>query len=161
MKPLRELGIPAVGIVDVDVLKEGGQVFTKLLEGAFIPQLNHLPYQTQRKSLLDVLNATKQNWKISGGINLLEGANYEACSNFFDQLDEYGVFIIRKGELETWLKELGATGHGSNWLIDIFSKLGENPDGINYIKPAEGDVWDFIGRVKQWIENTDRKGIPQ
>lgn len=161
VKPLRELGIPAVGIVDIDVLKEGGQVFTKLLEGGFFPTLNHQPLQNQRKSLLDTLNATQQNWKINGGINLLSGADKEASNNYFDQLDEYGVFVIRNGELESWLKNLGATGHGSNWLIDVFTKMGENPDAANYLKPTPGDVWDFIGKLKNWIETPTRKGIPQ
>lgn len=161
VRPLRELGIPTVGIVDIDVLKEGGQVFTKLLEGSFIPPLNHQPFQNQRKSLYDALNATGQNWKIAGGVDLLNGEDKEACSNFFNQLDEYGVFIIRKGELESWLKTLSAAGHGSNWLIDIFSKMGDNPDTTGYIKPTTGEVWDFVGNVKSWIENTNRKGIPQ
>lgn len=161
VKPLRELGIPAIGIVDIDVLKEGGQVFAKLLEGSFIPSLNHQPYHNQRKSLLDALNATGKNWKVAGGVDLLEGADKEACINFFDQLKDYGVFVIKKGELETWLRELNAVGHGSNWLIDIFSKMGENPDSSNYIKPTPGDVWDFIGNVKTWIENNNRRGIPQ
>jgi len=161
VKPLRELGIPTVGIVDIDVLKEGGKVFTKLLEGSFIPQLNHLPFHNQRKSLNQILNDTGLNWKIKGGIDLLNPQNKEACSNFLNQLLEYGVFIIKKGELESWLKSLSATGHGSNWLIDIFSKMGDNPESEDYIKPTNGDVWDFIGDIKKWIENTNRKGIPQ
>ncbi|WP_417359656.1 ATP-dependent nuclease [Galbibacter sp.] len=161
VKPLRELGIPAVGIIDIDVLKEGGQVFAKLLEGSFIPQLNHQPFQNQRRSLYETLNATGQNWKTQGGIDLLNGEDREACSNFLNQLVEYGVFVIQKGELESWLKSLNASGHGSNWLIDIFSKMGDNPESVNYIKPEPGDVWDYIGNVKNWIENTNRKGIPQ
>tara|TARA_R110000851_G_scaffold207537_2_gene359656 strand:+ start:48185 stop:49867 length:1683 start_codon:yes stop_codon:yes gene_type:complete len=161
VKPLRELGIPAVGIIDIDVLKEGGQVFTKLLDGAFIPQLNHQPYHNQRKSLYDTLNATGQNWKINGGIDLLNGEDKEACSNFLNQLTDYGIFVIQKGELESWLKHLNATGHGSNWLIDIFSKMGDNPEEVNYTKPTNGDVWDFIGEVKKWIENPNKKGIPK
>jgi ABC-type cobalamin/Fe3+-siderophores transport system ATPase subunit len=161
VRPLRELGIPTVGIVDIDVLKEGGQVFTKLLEGTFIPPLNHQPFHNQRKSLYDTLNATGQNWKINGGIDLLNGEDKEACNNFLNQLDEYGVLVIRKGELESWFKSLNATGHGSNWLIDIFSKMGDNPETVGYIKPTNGDVWDFMGNVKSWIENVNRKGIPQ
>lgn len=161
VKPLRELGIPTIGIVDIDVLKEGGQVFTTLLEGGFFPALNQQPLHNQRKNLYDTLNATQKNWKIEGGINLLNGTDKEACNNFFDQLDEYGVFVVRNGELESWLKNLTATGHGSNWLIDVFTKMGENPDEANYLKPSTGDVWDFLGKVKKWINNTTRKGIPQ
>jgi hypothetical protein len=131
-----------------------------LLEGAFIPSLNHQPFHNQRKSLYDTLNLTGQNWKVAGGIDLLHGGDKEACSNFLNQLEEYGVFIIRKGELESWLKPLGAGGHGSNWLIDIFTKMGENPDQPNYLKPTNGDVWDCIGTVKNWVDNTIKKGIP-
>lgn len=161
VKPLRELGIPTVGIVDIDVLKEGGQVFTKLLEGAFIPQLNHQPFHHQRKSLYDTFNATGQNWKIKGGIDLLVGEDKEACSNFLDQLTDYGVFVIQKGELESWLKHLEGKGHGPNWLIDIFSKMGDNPEFGNYTKPSNDDVWKFMGKIKNWIENPNKKGIPQ
>ncbi|MEN5378785.1 ATP-dependent nuclease [Sphingobacterium kitahiroshimense] len=161
VRPLRELGIPAVGIVDIDVIKEGGAVFTKLLESSFIPQLNHQSLQNQRKSLCDTLNLTEQNWKVNGGIDLLEGENKEASNNFFDQLIDYGVFVIRKGELESWLKPMNVTGHGSKWLIEMFSKMGENPEIAGYIRPSDGDVWDFIGNVKCWIENISRKGIPK
>lgn len=161
VKPLRELGIPAIGIVDIDVLKEGGQVFGKLLDGSYIPTLNHQSYANQRKVLYDAFNATGKNWKIEGGIDLLTGAEQEASDNFFNQLDEYGVFVVRKGELESWLKQTGAAGHGPKWLIDIFSKMGDNPDVQGYIKPANGDVWDFMGIIKSWIENVDRKGIPK
>jgi AAA15 family ATPase/GTPase len=161
VKPLRELGIPAVGIVDIDVLKEGGQVFTKLLEGSFIPELNHQPYHTQRKSLYEKFNATGKNWKIDGGIDLLTGDDKEACSNFLNQLKEYGVFVIQKGELESWLKHLNGCGHGSKWLIDIFSKMGENPDNVDFVKPKGDDVWNFIGEIENWIENVNRKGIPK
>ncbi|MCC5660539.1 ATP-binding protein [Nostoc sp. XA010] len=43
IKPLRELGIPAVGIVDVDILKDGGQDWTKFVKSGFIPELEHHP----------------------------------------------------------------------------------------------------------------------
>ena len=39
LKPLRNLGIPAVGIVDVDVLKDGGTAWTTFLEGGCVPAL--------------------------------------------------------------------------------------------------------------------------
>jgi len=161
VKPLRELGIPTVGVVDIDVFKEGGQVFTKLLEGAYLPSLNHKSFHNQRKEIYEKLNSTDKKWKIEGGIELLEGENKEACENFLNQLDEYGVFIVRNGELESWLKHMKISGHGSKWLIDIFSKMGENPDSKEYLHPSENDVWGFLGRIKEWIELPTRKGIPK
>jgi predicted ATPase len=160
VKPLRELGIPTIGIVDIDVLKEGGVVFRKLLEGTFIPNLNHTNFNNQRKSILDALNLTGNKWKTSGGINMLNDNDKEASLNFFNQLDEYGAFVIKNGELESWIKNLKVSGHGSKWLIDIFLKMGEDPDSDDYLKPGLGDVWDLIGNIKNWLDNNDRKGIP-
>ncbi|MFV5696255.1 ATP-dependent nuclease [Flavobacterium sp. LB3P122] len=161
VKPLRELGIPSIGIVDIDVLKDGGQVFAKPLEGSFVPNLNHQAFQNQRATLLASLNATGKNMKRDGGIDILSVSDKEACNNFLEQLKEYGVFVVKNGELESWLKPLGATGHGSGWLINIFELMGENPETPNYTMPSNGDVWDFLGEIKIWMENPNRKGIPE
>ncbi|MBW8361681.1 MAG: ATP-binding protein [Kaistella sp.] len=161
VKPLRELGIPTVGIVDVDVLKDGGTVFTKLLEGSYIPTLNHQPLHTQRQSLFTIFKASGKDMKRDNGINILSGENYEGCNNFFEQLKEYGVLVVKNGELESWLKNLGATSHGSNWLINIFQKMGENPLSDDYLKPNNTDVWNFLGEIKSWLNNENRKGIPK
>lgn len=161
VKPLRELGIPTIGIVDIDVLKEGGQVFSKPLEGAFVPDLNQLPFQNQRAALLNVFIASGKNMKREGGIDILKDNDKEACNNFFEQLKEYGIFIVKNGELESWLKPLAASGHGPSWLINIFSLMGENQNVAGYVKPSAGDVWDFMGQIKTWIEDPKRKGIPE
>lgn len=160
VKPLRELGIPAAGIVDLDVVKEGGQVFSKLLEGAYIPALNHQPFTGQRKIILDALDATGNHWKTNGGVSRLTNGDMEASLNYFRQLDEYGAFVVRNGELESWLMGLGALHHGSTWLIDVFTRMGENPNSIDYVRPQDGDVWAFLGSIKQWIDNSNRQGIP-
>ena len=52
VKPLRELGIPTVGIVDIDVLKEGGTVWQKPLAGAFVPPISHASLHAERGELL-------------------------------------------------------------------------------------------------------------
>lgn len=161
VKPLRELGIPTAGIVDIDFIKDGGQVFTKPLESSFIPNLSHQALHSQRQSIHTALTTTGKNMKRDGGISILDKEGKEATNNFFNLLEEYGCFVVRYGELEHWLKPLGATGHGSTWLIDIFDKMGDNPDSSSYIKPSNGDVWDFIGTIKSWIENQNRKGIPE
>jgi len=68
--------------------------------------------------------------------------------------------MVPAGELETWLKLLGVTGKGPSWLIDMFQALGENPESPNFVKPSAGDVWDFIGLIKLWIADPQRRGIP-
>lgn len=158
--PLRELGIPVVGIVDVDILKEGGSVWTNFLKGGFVPEISQQPLSHIRASLKKKLEETGQDMKRHGGIEILDQNDKQAAIDLFDQLDAYGLFTVRNGELESWLKPLNASGHGPSWLIDIFEKMGEDPDQQTYLKPASDDVWKFIGNIKSWLFDPNRKGIP-
>jgi predicted ATPase len=167
MLPLREMGIPCAAIVDVDVVKEGGTVWTNLLNSAFMPEVTIQANAISRSHIMNRFNAKVAadnkpiNFKIKGGVNILDSNDQESCNNLFDQLDEYGVFAVRKGELESWLKILGATAsHSPDWLIEIFEKLGEDPSAQGYVKPTSGDIWDFIAKIKTWFINPVRKGTP-
>jgi hypothetical protein len=59
------------------------------------------------------------------------------------------LFIIPGGELEPWLKNLGCTGHGPTWLINVFEKMGEDPAKADYVRPQDGDVWRFLSEIKK------------
>ncbi len=98
--------------------------------------------------------------KRDGGIDILGASDREAAINLLSQLAEYGVFIVPGGELESWLKQLGATGHGPSWLIDVFEKMGDDPEALNFVKPSTDDVWAFMQRMKAWLVSANRKGIP-
>jgi len=99
--------------------------------------------------------------KIDGGINILQNDDKEALYNLFSKLADYGLFVVPNGELESWLKGLAVTGHGPNWLIAIFEKMGEDPNSPDYIKPENGDVWEFLEDISKWFFNPRRKGIPK
>jgi ABC-type uncharacterized transport system YnjBCD ATPase subunit len=162
IKPLRDLGVPAVGVVDIDILKEGGKVWLNALEAALIPQANYEPLQIFRDRIHKKLVATGKDMKVDGGIEVLEDDNdKEACANLLHQLSEYGIFVVPNGELESWLRYLGVRGHGPQWLVDIFEKMGENPEIPSYVKPTDDDIWDFIYSIKVWLTNPNRKGIPK
>ncbi|MEP0803328.1 AAA family ATPase [Funiculus sociatus GB2-M1] len=160
IKPLRELGIPAVGIVDVDILKDGGRDWTNFLKGGFVPELEHQSLGGLRNAVKQKIDETGKEMKRNGGVDILSGSDKEAANNLFDKLAEYGLFVVRKGELESWLSSVGATGHGPSWLIDIFEKMGEDPESQDYLKPSDDDVWLFCGEIKKWFTNPNRKGIP-
>jgi hypothetical protein len=160
IRPLRKLGIPAAGIVDVDVLKEGGGPWTNMLDGLNVPQINRAALATLRASVKNAMDATGKNMKREGGIAILPDAEREAAENLFSQLANYGLFVVSSGELESWLKPLGASGHGPSWLIDMFTKMGEDPDAETYVKPGDSDVWRFISHVKAWLIDSNRRGIP-
>jgi hypothetical protein len=37
--------------------------------------------------------------------------------------------------------------------------MGSDPAHKDYVKPASGDVWDFIGRINDWLKNPVRRGM--
>ena len=160
MKPLRDLGIPAAGIVDIDVLKEGGTVWSSFLDAGHIPDIDRQSLATSRAAIKQAFDATRGDMKRDGGINLLNATDKESASNLFESLENYGLFVIRHGELESWLKQLGVTGHGPSWLISMFEHMGADPDQSSYVRPTDDDVWSFIALIKKWLSNPQRKGIP-
>jgi len=160
IRPLRELGIPAAGIVDIDILKEGGTVWTSYLESGFVPEIDRTSLSSVRSAVKQRLDQTGRNMKRDGGLQLLTEGDREAATNLLERLREYGLFVVPHGELESWLTHLGATGHSPAWLISIFEKMGEDPATHSYVKPTDDDVWAFLGQVKRWLTNPSRKGIP-
>jgi hypothetical protein len=160
IRPLRNLGIPAAAIVDIDVLKEGGGVWSGFLEGGFVPQIERHSLALSRTEVKQRFDASGRDMKREGGIDLLAAHDKEAAANLFERLSEYGLFVVPRGEIESWLSKLGAKNHGPNWLIDIFEKMGEDPSSPGYVRPGSGDVWDFMAGVKRWLINPNRKGIP-
>jgi AAA domain, putative AbiEii toxin, Type IV TA system len=160
ISPLRKLGIPAVGIVDIDAVKEGGTVWTNLLSGANVPTIIIQSLASTRTAVKQAMENSGRNMKRDGGVAILTGSEREATENLLSQLSEYGIFVVPGGELECWLKSLGASGHGPAWLINIFEMIGEDPDLPNYLKPATDDIWEFMSKVKKWLIDSNRKGIP-
>lgn len=160
IRPLRKLGIPAVGIVDVDVLKEGGANWANLLNGANVPEISQTGMAGMRANVKAAMDATGRDMKRDGGVQILEGQQLEAANNLLNQLAEYGVFVVPGGELESWLLHLEVGRHGPSWLIGIFEKMGEDPADPVYVKPRNDDVWLFLSAVKKWLVDPNRKGIP-
>ena len=158
--PLRKLGIPTAFVVDIDVVKDGGQEFTSLLCSANVPEPLHDAFASMRGAVKSAFLATGRNMKIDGGIALLQGAEKESALGLFSQLAEYGVFVVPGGEVESWLSCLKVGGHGPPWLVAMFERMGENPSLPDYIRPADGDVWKFIGCIRKWLMDGNRKGIP-
>ena len=154
------MGYRAVGIVDVDILKEGGAVWAAFLEGGFVPELERQSLAELRRSVKNKLDITDKNMKRDGGLELLDHGDKEAATNLCERLCEYGLFIVKKGELESWLPELGASGHGQLGSSMFFRRWERDPEGESYLRPRINDVWSFLAEIKNWLSNPERKGIP-
>ena len=142
-------------------MKEGGSVWTSFLDCGEIPEIERQSLAILRQNLKSKLDQTGFDMKRDGGITILQGTDKEAASNLLSKLAEYGLFVVPYGELESWLKPLNASGHGPNWLIEIFELMGEDPNSADFLKPEENDVWDFIYSIRRWFTDQSRKGIPQ
>lgn len=161
VKPLREMGIPAVGIYDIDILKNEGSNWTNALKSSFVPEISHQPFGQTRSLIKNKFSELGIDMKKDGGINALPPSEKEASENLFNQLEEYGIFVVRTGEVEYWLQNLGVEAHKSVWLPQMFEKMGADPNDSNFVKPSEGDVWEFISHINDWMSNENRKGIPK
>jgi predicted ATPase len=160
VKALRRLGVPTVAITDIDVIKEGGKNWSALLEAAGFPEIEGSGLAATRSEVNRAMEATGKDMKRDGGINILKAQELEGAKNLLGRLNEYGIYAVPGGEVEAWLKPLGATGHGPGWLIKMFELMEENPESETYTKPADNDVWKFMSDVRTWLINPSRKGLP-
>jgi hypothetical protein len=155
IRPLREMGLPAAAILDLDLLK-GREDFRDLLRSAFVPEVFWEPWEEQRRRLHQKINTADYK---DGGVQRLYGEAREGADTLLTLLAEYGVFLVPNGELECWLPELEVGGHGPEWLTQIFARMGTDPSDPGYKKPTNGGVWRFIQRVAVWVADPRRKGM--
>ncbi|TPW36594.1 ATP-dependent nuclease [Oecophyllibacter saccharovorans] len=159
IEPLRKLGIPVAAILDIDALN-GNATFAPLLEAINYPHPHH-SIKSDRDHVWSSLIADDKKPKSEGGLALLSGAEKEKAENLFDLLDRYGLFVLRNGEVENWLrKKVKVPRSKKGWLYNIFEALGSDPKDPAYVHPSGNDVWAFLDKVGAWIKNKDRRGIP-
>jgi len=155
IRPLREMGLPAAAILDLDLLK-GREDFRDLLRSAFVPEVFWDPWEDRRRRLHQQIN--NADYK-DGGVQRLGGEARQLADTLLASLAEYGVFLVPNGELECWLPELEVGGHGPEWLTQVFARMGTDPSDEGYKKPTAGGVWRFIQRVAAWVADPRRKGM--
>jgi hypothetical protein len=153
------LGIPAAAIVDLDVLKEGGENWSKFMKGCNLPALDRPFFEGARAQLLRALEAKSQNFTKGGGIAVLAREDREAAQNLLSRLAEYGMFVVPVGEVEHWLPQLGQGLSKGRWLRQIFEAMGEDESDASYVRPGDDDVWSFMREVSGWLLNPMRKGL--
>lgn len=171
VKTLRDIGVSAIAIVDLDFLKDGGGEFAdKYLSPANIPTPSHSGLQSNRSNLKKAFDKFQQDYGSNKpefmktrGLEIFRDTDHDTYlmgMDFIETLNSYGLFPVPIGELESWLKHLNIPGHGSNWLTAIFEKMGDSPASDSFVKPTEDDVWRFISSIKDWFDDPHKKGMP-
>jgi ABC-type hemin transport system ATPase subunit len=157
-QPLREMGIPAAAVVDIDIIK-GGDDFKQLLKASYVPEGLAHSWGSLRGNVEAEFKKSEQDMK-RGGVNRLDPETQESAVTLITQLEQYGIFVVQHGELEGWLASLGVQAHKSNWLPAIFEQMGSDPSAAGYVQPSADDVWEFVLRIALWVNNPARKGMP-
>lgn len=156
--PLRNCGVPAAAIVDIDVIKDGGKVWSSWLQVAQIPAALHDGMAAQRDSINKLFLASGKDMKRDGVKALsIDGCN--AADILFNTLSNHGVFVVKSGELENWLPDLSVDGRKTEWVLSMLERLGNDPASEHYVRPREGDVWSFVRTICSWAANPARKGV--
>jgi predicted ATPase len=162
---LRNIGIPAAMVLDIDWIKEDGIVAARYFDAAGVPQGLRDGLLATRRNVRKSLEACKSpdakdaDYKTKGGIRLLQGAELATAKKFFSEMSEYGLFTQVNGELEQWLPELHVVAHKNLWLAAMFNRLGSNPNDDQYVKPGDGDVWDLIRSIRSWTLQREPQGM--
>jgi hypothetical protein len=147
MGPLRIFGVPAAAIVDIDIIKDGGATWIGWLKAAEIPSALHGGFGQMRGDLKKKFEDAGLNMKERGVDGLPSSTDRDAANKLFDDLQDYGIFATRRGELEHWLAALGVPGKKTDWTIGMLEKMGNDPTSAGYVKPSNDDVWDFMRAI--------------
>jgi hypothetical protein len=157
--PLRQFGVPAAAIPDIDILKDGGQTWTGWLASAGIPTPSRDGLAVTRNNLKKAYVDAGIDMKADGGVSGLPTPELRATADsLFDTLDQYGVFVVRRGELESWLPTLNVPGKKTDWTVAMLERMGSDPADSNYVHPAQDDVWAFMRSIVAWIKDPARRG---
>jgi len=127
-----------------------------------MPEGSRIALGQLRGTLKSHISSTQADIK-RRGIDSLTGNDRQDVENLLRQLAAYGVFMVPAGELEQWLPGLsrGVCQNKSEWLVQTFQAMGEDPDDSAYLRPATDDVWAFVGSIRSWLHNANRLGVPR
>jgi hypothetical protein len=162
--PMRKLGIPAVALADLDFLNSNGTEWNNLIKACGIPEEVNERVKPERDYLKGKFQSMARGANDPdpikrGGISKLDAQDKPRLISLLDELGKYGLFLVPTGELESFLAGLHVSGKGTDWLISMFTKLGDTEEQTDFVKPATGDVWDFLDKIAKWISDPNKLGI--
>jgi hypothetical protein len=160
--PLRRMGIPAVAVVDLDVVK-GTDPWDRLLDECHIPVADRESLGSDREyieKLFDAMQEESDGYEKMKrfGLDALDSGDRHRAEALLAHLASFGLFVVPVGELESWLKPVGVRGK-DNWLVRLFDRIGASPAESGYLHPGNDDVWVFIDGMERWVGDPNRSGM--
>jgi hypothetical protein len=159
--PLRRLGVPAAGVLDLDTLWNSKNEWRPLYRAVGLRDGDptRLAFEADQASL--ARDPAERAACKSRGIGGLSKAKRPGMREFVVSLAEYGVFIVPVGELESWLPDLGVPASPKHeWIVRMMTNLGTDPEKPGYVRPGRGGVWRFVDSIERWVADPSRKGMP-
>lgn len=164
--PLRKLGVPAAGIVDLDAITQTKAEWNKFYGAMNLDDEAIQCIDSERRAVTQLLEDLPKDSEHPSykkvGISTLAQGEMARAEALFETLAKYGIFVVPVGALEGWLESLELSrGDKAKWIVKAFDKLGVRPGRGTYVPPGEDDVWEFMDRVAAWIDDPERLGLPE
>jgi hypothetical protein len=164
--PLRDLGIPAAIVADLDVIRP--KQIEPLMRAAGVDPSERARLSAAAaavaKSFAGLAASGQSEYDVAkaGGLKRLKGSDLFQAQRLLDEFATYGLFLVPVGELEHWLSGVAPLpgGKKAEWISQTLEKLGEDPADPLYVRPHGDDVWQFVQSVANWIRNPARRGMP-
>lgn len=169
---LRNLGIPAVMLVDLDAVIHPD--IKELLECAGVPPsilrsmgqvrgdlAKEFGVKKDKEGKEDKEDRERRNKLKQKGLGAVSAEMLPTWRIYLRNLADFGIFAVPIGELESWLPELGvARGQKGDWIVNTFAGMGSDPEDPGYLRPDDGGPWAFMRNIARWIHDPERQGMP-
>ncbi len=73
------------------------------------------------------------------GVTLLSGAANEAATRLIDRLADIGIFVVKEGEMESFVPSVG--GHGGAWVAEVLERR-------KHLSPESDNARKFVSRIQ-------------
>lgn len=172
--PLRRLGVPAIAVADLDLVKDTpnstltpaddwywSKDFPRVLRAAGVADDDVERLVDEARDIVAAFGRAGVSLKRikKDGVGALSGADRDLASRWLMELAAYGLFLVPVGELEQW-ELAGGDNKSREWVEKAFDAMGSDPDDAGYqtgpamVSPSldapAADVWTFVAQLKGW-----------
>lgn len=157
-QPVRQSGVPAAVIVDLDILHSG---WRRLLPALIPAPDERQPLEAQVEAIRPFLFVPREDQPTKFRqveLDTLAEQQREQLQTLLGALRVHGIFVVPGGALESWLTGLGVRPLKRNkaaWVMSIFEKLGSDPRAHGYVTPEDADVWVFVAGIGAWLAGVE------